>query len=94
MYEPTIDTRDKPAVDSSRSIAASYATVPIALLLLWAVSQPLAGAATLVAVVGVAVGVERLSQLLRCFRACGGFTLDLGDRARISVTQPDCCRAV
>lgn len=57
-------------------------------LLLWVISQPLAGAVVLSSGIGLLVGVRRASRLIRCFSDCDGFAFDLGGRIRISIRQP------
>jgi hypothetical protein len=57
-------------------------------LLLWAVTNPLFGAATVAAVVGLGLGAHRLLALARCLSECGGFTLDVGETFQICVTRP------
>ena len=88
MYRPPLDPRDEPAINSPRSIAVAYATIPMFILVLWAVSQPLAAAVALATLIGLSIGVRRLLWLTRCLRDCGEYALDLGGRVRITITKP------
>jgi hypothetical protein len=61
------------------------ATIP---LLLWVVSQPVAGAILVTALVGLALGARHVYKLARCLFECGGFTFELGGKIRVCITQP------
>lgn len=89
MVRPPLDPNDPSLIDQPtwRSVIASYAILASIPLLLWIVSQPLAGSVALAAAVGLAVGARRAYELLRCFYDCQAMVFDLGGRARITVTQ-------
>ena len=67
----------------------NYALVAAILPVLWFVSYPVLGSAVVVTAVGISIALRRAWRLRRCFRDCGGFSLDLGGRVQIAVTQPD-----
>lgn len=94
MYVPPLDPRDGPAINqpTSRGLLVIYAAMIAFPLLLWIVSQPLAGSVVLVTIVVSAISARRAAKLARCFHDCGGFAFDLGGRVRISITrsQLDC----
>ena len=91
MYVPPIDPRDDPLTTrpALRGILVIYAALVAFPVLLWIVSQPMAGTVVLVTVIGSAIGVRRAARLARCFYDCGGFVFDLGGRIRISITRPE-----
>ena len=66
------------------TLSAMVAAVP---LLLWGVSQPLAGAAVLAAAGVLSVAVRHARRLVRCFYDCPGLEFDLGGRVRITIAQ-------
>lgn len=89
MIAPPLDPRDRPHIEQPtwRSILVSYALVAAFPLLLWGISQPLAGAVTLATLAGLFVGGRGVYKLTRCFYVCQEFTVDLGRTARITVAQ-------
>lgn len=90
MILPPIDPRYRPAPTQPtwRNILVSYAILASVPALLWVVSQPSTRIAGVVAVVGLALVARRLHRLIRCFYDCQGFAFDLGQRVRITITQP------
>lgn len=89
MLRPPLDPRDCPLIEQPtwRSILVSYALVAAVPLLLWVISQPLAGTVTLGTIAGLFVGGRRAYKLTRCFYDCQGFTFDLGGKVQITVAQ-------
>lgn len=83
------DPRDRTGIErlSWRSVLAGYAVMAVLLLSLWAISHPVAGAAVIVAVVGLHAAARRAVRLARCLRVCREFTVDLGGRVRVTVTR-------
>jgi hypothetical protein len=90
MSRPPFDPRYRPAVEqpSWEGVLASYALVPALLLLLWLISQPRTATVVLTATAGVLLGVRRALELARCVSDCGGFSVDLGGKLRITIAQP------
>ena len=95
MIRPPIDPRYRPAPTEPtwRSILVSYAILATVPALLWAVSRPSTRIVGVVAVLGLALVARRLHRLVRCFSDCQGFAFDLGQRVRITITQPSTCEA-
>ncbi|WP_227373662.1 hypothetical protein [Haladaptatus halobius] len=89
MFRPPLDPGDRPLIDQPtwRSIIVSYALMAAIPLLLWIVSQPLAGTVTLAGIAGLLVGGRRVYRLIRCFYDCQRFTFNLGGKAQITVAQ-------
>jgi hypothetical protein len=79
MYQPPPDSRLPPdRIDPTWSeILLCYALLAAVPLVLWAASDPLAGAAVFVTTVGLVAGGRHTVRLVRCLRRCGGFTVDL-----------------
>lgn len=90
MRRAPLRPRDRPALErpSWGSVLAGYALVPAFLLSLWAISQPVTATVVLATALGVFLGGRRLRRLARCFRNCGGFSVVLGDRVRITFANP------
>ncbi len=90
MNSPPPDPRYHLAPDEPtlQSILAAYAVVAAFPLLLWVISNPLAGAVTVLTTVTLITGARRAVVLVRCFYECQGFTVDLGGKVRITVAQP------
>ncbi|MFP4627150.1 MAG: hypothetical protein ACOC8O_03635 [Natronomonas sp.] len=90
MYRPPLDPRTvRPnAAPSGRGILVTFAMVATALVVVWVESNPLAGTAVIVAVVGLAVGVRRARDLVHCFFECGGFAVELGGTVRVCIVRP------
>jgi len=88
MYRGPRDPRyaELPTEPGWQSIAVCYGMLAATVLLLWAATNPLLGAATVTAVVGL--GTRRLFALARCLSECGGFTLEVGETFQICVTRP------
>lgn len=91
MTRPPLDPRylRDPTEPSPRSLLVSYALVAAIFPVLWFASYPVLGSVAVVTAVGIGVALRRAWRLRRCFRDCGGFSLQLGSRVRIAVTQPD-----
>jgi len=93
MYTPS-DPRTPTVRDEYtwKSILLAYAALGAVPLLLWTLHRPLAGVLAITALAGLVAAGRPAARLARCFRNCGGFAVDLGDRVRISVSQPcpDC----
>jgi hypothetical protein len=89
MFRPPHDPQDPPRITNPtwRSILVSYALVVTIPLLLWAVTNPLAGTVTLAGVVGLVIGGRHAYKLHRCFYHCQKLTFQLGETAQITVTQ-------
>lgn len=89
MHIPPTDPRDRFATKQPTwgNVLAAYALMAAVLLLLWAVSNPLAGAIALAAIVGLSVGARRAVRLIRCFQDCREFAVDLVGNVRITVTR-------
>jgi len=89
MSRPPLDPRDRPPIESPtwQSVLLSYGLVAVIPLLLWVVSQPVAGIVTLGGIAGLFIGGRRAYRLIRCFYNCQEFTFDLLGRARITVAQ-------
>ncbi|WP_157971746.1 hypothetical protein [Halorussus litoreus] len=89
MSRPPLDPQDRIALRNPtwRNVLVSYAMVLAVPIALWAVSEPLAGAVVVATLAGLAVATRRAYGLVRCFRQCRGFAFDLGETARITVTQ-------
>lgn len=89
MYLPPIDPRDPSprASETWRTVLLSYVAIgaiPVALLSL---SRPLAAVGLVAAAALLAVLTGRALALGRCYYDCGGFSVDLGDRVQVCVTQ-------
>lgn len=69
----------------------SFAAMAALPLLLWAVSQPLVGAATLAVGAGLFVGTRRAYRQARCVQECRVCTVDRGRRVQITVTRRCVC---
>lgn len=92
---PPLDPRylPDPTEPTRQSLLVSYALVASILPVLWFVSYPMLGSVLVVTTAGVGIVLRRVWRLRRCFRDCGGFSLDLAGRVRIAVTQTDAdCR--
>jgi len=89
MFRPPRDPQERPRVTNPtwRSILVSYALGAAIPLLLWAITSPLAGTASLVSIAGLVVGGLQAYKLHRCFHRCQEFTVQLGETAQITVTQ-------
>jgi hypothetical protein len=57
-------------------------------LLLWVVSQPLAGIVVLAAIGGLFISARRGLRLAHCFYDCGGFAFDLGGKVQVCIIKP------
>lgn len=82
-------SRDAPLPDDPtwHQVAQTYLLALAVPVLLWTLANPVAGTA-LVSVVGVTgVAMTRVASLAACLRDCGGFVLEVGDVARVTVTQ-------
>ncbi|WP_226005584.1 hypothetical protein [Natrinema salinisoli] len=90
MSRPPFDPRYRPAVEqpSWERVLASYALVPALLFLLWAISQPHAAIVVLTATVALFLVARRSLGLARCLSDCGGFSVDLGGKLRITIARP------
>lgn len=89
MIQPQHDPRDRPLIEQPtwRSILVSYALVAAVPLLLWAISNLLAGTVTLVGVTALVIGGRHAYKLRRCFYRCQKLTFQLGEIAQITITQ-------
>ena len=89
MIQPPHDPQDPSLIDQPtwRSIFVSYALVAAVPLLLWAISNPLAGTITLVSVTALVIGGRNAYKLRHCFYHCQKLTFQLGETAQITVTQ-------
>ena len=89
MIQPPHDPRDPPLIDQPtwRSILVSYVLAAVVPLLLWAISNPLAGTVTVVGVTALVIGGRHAYKLRRCFYHCQKLTFQLGETAQITVTQ-------
>lgn len=89
MVRPPLDPQDPPLIESPkwRSVFASYALMAAIPLLLWIVSQPVAGTVTLAGIASLFIGGRRANRLVRCFYDCQRLTFDLLGRAQITITQ-------
>lgn len=87
MIRPPIDLRYRSTSrqHGQQSLLVSYAMVLAVPLLLWVIADPLPRTVFLTAFASLVIGTRRAYRLLRCFHDCGGFVLDLGDTARITV---------
>ncbi len=90
MHRPPPDPRKyRTTTDPTwRGILVSYLMVASFPLLLWVVSQPVAGTVVVTAIVGLALGVRHVHKLARCFFECGGFAFELGGKIRVCIAQP------
>lgn len=90
MYRGPRDSRylEVPTETSWRSLVVCYALMPTTLLLLWSVTNPLAGAAAITGAVGLFVGSRKAVPLVRCLAECGGFVLDVTDDLQLCVVRP------
>lgn len=95
MYRPPRDPRTTPPPDRVgwREILTGYGLVLAVPFVLFASSQPLVAGVLAASLVGVAVLTRRLLALARCYDRCGGFSLEFGERVRITVAQPGIERA-
>lgn len=89
MFRPPQSPHGTPRTGplSTGSLLASYALLAAFPVLLWMLSNPIAGGAVLVATVSVALVARELLRLRRCFSRCGGFSLDLGKQVRVTIAQ-------
>lgn len=89
MYVPPADHRHHPTGTEPtwRSLLASYLLMAAVPALIWTGNHPLTGVAVLSTAVGLTIGVRRASELARCLSDCGGFSVDLAGRVRVTVTQ-------
>lgn len=89
MFRPPHDPHDPPRITNPTwwSILVSYALVAAIPLLLWAITNPLAGTVSLVGVAGLIIGGRHAYRLRRCFYQCQELTFRLGETAQITVTQ-------
>lgn len=89
MFRPPHGPQDPPQITNPtwRSILVSYALVTAIPLLLWAISNPLAGTLTLAGVAGFIISGRHVYRLRRCFYQCQELTFRLGETAQITVTQ-------
>jgi hypothetical protein len=92
MYRPPSDHRHhhhhRVTEPTWRGVLVSYLSVASIPLVLWMVSQPAAGAVLLAVVAGLAAGTRRGLWLVHCLAECGGFSFDIGEQVRITVTRP------
>ncbi|MDT3433480.1 flagellar motor protein MotB [Haloarcula sp. 1CSR25-25] len=88
MQQPPSDPGRRPGLNPTwRRIAASYALVLAFFVLLWAISQPLAGLGALAVLAGLFVGAKRAARLRRCFYTCDALTLRPFGNVRITISQ-------
>ena len=89
MFRPPHDPQDLPRITNPtwRSILVSYVLIAAVPLLLWVISNPLAGTITLVGVTALVIGGRHAYKLRRCFYHCQELTFRLGETAQITVTQ-------
>lgn len=90
MSRPPFDPRHRPAVEqpSWRGILVSYALIPVVFLSLWGISHPLTATVIIVATVCLLLTLRRTLNLARCLSNCGGFSIDLGGKIRITIARP------
>lgn len=92
MFRPPHDPQDRPLIETPtwRSVFVSYALMAVLPLLLWIVSQPVAGTVTVAGIASLLIAGKRAYRLNRCFYHCQKFTFNLFGKARITVTHiPD-----
>lgn len=90
MREPRRDPRRRPVPDRLTwdKVLASYGLIAAIALVLWAVSNPLAGSLAFGTIAGLLYGARRTAPLVRCFYNCRRLAFDVGDRARITIERP------
>lgn len=90
MFTPPPSPDDAPLVDNPTwgSIATTFLLALAMPVLLWTVTNPVAGTALIATAVVIGNALTRVAALATCLRNCGGFVLDVGDVARVTVTQP------
>ena len=98
ISRPPNGPRIRPITEPTwQRIAADYAMVAAIPLLLWVVSHPVAGAATLTISAALVVAGRRAYALTRCLRECRQVTFQPGGRTRITVARGGsdevCCPA-
>lgn len=95
MLRPPTDPRYRPAPSEPtwQNVLVGYAMIAAVPALLWVASQPSTRLVAVAAVVGLALVARHLLRLVRCFDDCRGFAFDLGQRIRITITQPAACEA-
>jgi uncharacterized membrane protein YdfJ with MMPL/SSD domain len=86
---PDVRYQPEPIEPTWQGVLASYATIAIVLLLMWAFSDPVTAVVTLTTGVGLFVGTRRSLSVIRCFRECGGFAFNLGNSVHICVARPN-----
>ncbi|MFT4947248.1 MAG: hypothetical protein ACI8TL_001488 [Natronomonas sp.] len=90
MFRPPTDPRYRP--DPARltwgGIAVSYGILVGTFALLWMRAHPVIGTLMVACGATLLVIARRLGRLRRCLRECDALTVTIGDRARITITQP------
>ncbi|UPV99147.1 hypothetical protein M0R88_11480 [Halorussus gelatinilyticus] len=66
-------------------VLVSYAMMLAIPVAMWAASNLVTGGIAVAATAGLLVVGRRAYELARCFSECGGFALDVGGKARITV---------
>lgn len=90
MYTGSRDPRytEVPTETSWRSLAAWYGLLAAAVLLLYTMSNPLAGATVVAGALGLVVATPKTVPLVRRLADCGGFVLDVTDDLQVCVVRP------
>ncbi|UPV73082.1 hypothetical protein M0R89_11020 [Halorussus limi] len=65
----------------------SYVAMVAIPLAIWVATHPVTGTAAVAATAGLLAVGRRTYRLARCFSECGGFALDVGGTARITVAR-------
>lgn len=74
-----------------QDVLVAWGMLALVPLLLWTVSDPLAGGLTMAALVGLALAGRRAIRLARCLSECESLTLDIGRQVHITVGEPCVC---
>jgi hypothetical protein len=87
MHVPPTDPRDRSTPDrlTWQNVLTAYALLAGVFLLIWAISYPIAAAATLALSLCLAVAVRRARAAFRCVAQCDGVTTDLVGNVRVTV---------
>lgn len=84
---PDVRYHPVPSEPTWQRVLVSYTAIATVLLLLWAVSDPLASVVLLAAFAVLFAGARWTLALARCLAECGGFAFEVGERVRIRVTR-------
>jgi hypothetical protein len=68
-------------------VLLSYAVVGAVTVVLWVLSDPVAGLLVLASLAGLVVGLRRAAVLVRCLRTCGGFTVEVPGGIQVCISR-------